>query len=525
MKKLFLSVIGAIKRFFAAWHKPADGNYVPSKEIVAYSVGGMGIQFLATVSSSLTMSASCLLLGSIYGMKPTSLAIIATVSSIVLLVTQPLKAYLIDHTPPGKGKARFWLLWMSFPSAILMSALAYLDPGWSETTMAIVVGVLFVVMNFAYQFYYGQYTMLAYLISPNTEERTKIITISSLVYSFAPTIANAIIPIIAMAFPNQQLDQDFYRLIFPLFTGIGVLITLLCYFGTKERIIVPKEYKAEVKFIDGMKKIVCNKYLWIINIASWFQFARVGVTGVLSWVYIYMLQNAPIQSVLSLVIGTASGIGMFVAPFLVKLLGKRNTAVAANLLLTISALLLIIVPGSMILVFIVIYLNMFCIAVQIITLPAMNADALDYQQWKTGDRYEGISGNLGMIGQAIAIGTNFIIPVIQELYGVVDDYDVLYDPVIRDPIFRALAIVVAVGGLATAIPYMFWDLNEKKHKRIIKELTLRAEMQNVSDGYTDASVLSTGEVTDDVIEEQKELKRKMEEAAFADNEENENEEA
>lgn len=85
--------------------------------------------------------------------------------------------------------------------------------------------------------------------------------------------------------------------------------------------------------------------------------------------------------------------------------------------------------------------------------------------------------------------------------------------------------MVAVGGLATAIPYMFWDLNEKKHKQIIKELTLRAEMQNVSDGYTDASVLSTGEVTNDVIEEQKELKRKMEEAAFADNEENENEEA
>lgn len=150
MKKLFLSVVGSIKGFFAAWHKPADGNYVPSKEIVAYSVGGMGVQFIATVSSSLTMSASCLLLGSIYGMKPTSLAIIATVSSLVLLVTQPLKAFLIDHTPAGKGKARFWLLWTSIPSAVLMSVLAYLDPGWSEATMAIVVGVIFVVMNFAY---------------------------------------------------------------------------------------------------------------------------------------------------------------------------------------------------------------------------------------------------------------------------------------------------------------------------------------------------------------------------------------
>ncbi len=518
MKKFFGSVLGAVKSFFTHWSTPAEGNYVPSKEIVAYSVGGMGVQFIATISSLVTMNAGCILLGSIYSIRPTSLAIIATVGSLSLLLTQPLKAYLIDHTPGEKGKARPWLLWLSIPSAVLLSALAYLDPGWDETTLTAVVGVLYVIMNFVYQFYFGQYTMLAYLISPNSEERTKIITISSLVYSFAPTITGAIFPLIATAFPNQQLDQDFYRLIFPLFSGLGVLITLLCYFGTKERIIIPKEYKAEVKFLDGMKKIVRNKYLWIINIATWFQFARAGMTGVVTWIYIYMLQNAGIQSILSLVMGTASGIGMFAAPFLVKLIGKRNTAIASNLLVTLSAIFLIIFPGNIVLLFIVIYLNLFGIAVQIITQPAMNADALDYQQWKTGDRYEGISGNLGMIGQAIAIGTNFVIPVVQELFGVVDDYDVLYDPLIRDPMFRALAIVAAVGGFMVALPYFFWDLSEKRHREIIAELTLRAEKQNVLDGYADASVLSTGELTAEVIEEQHRLQREMSDAAASDGE-------
>ena len=168
--------------------------------------------------------------------------------------------------------------------------------------------------------------------------------------------------------------------------------------------------------------------------------------------------------------------------------------------------------------FIVIYLNLFGIAVQIITQPAMNADALDYQQWKTGDRYEGISGNLGMIGQAIAIGTNFVIPVVQELFGVVDDYDVLYDPLIRDPMFRALAIVAAVGGFMVALPYFFWDLSEKRHREIIAELTLRAEKQNVLDGYADASVLSTGELNAEVIEEQHRLQREMSDAAASDGE-------
>ncbi len=186
-------------------------------------------------------------------------------------------------------------------------------------------------------------------------------------------------------------------------------------------------------------------------------------------------------------------------------------------MVTVSAIFLIIFPGSMILLYVVIYLNLFGIAVQIITQPAMNADALDYQQWKTGDRYEGISGNLGMIGQAIALGTNFVIPVVQEQMGIIDDYDLLFDPAIRDPLFSALAVVAAIGGLGVAIPYFFWDLSEKKHCAIIEDLKLRAERQNVSDGFEDASILSSGEVSESVLSEERALKEKeFSENAYAE---------
>ena len=93
MNKIF----GVVKDFFVHWNAPAEGKYVPSKEIVAYSVGGMGVQFIASISAMILMNANCILLGSIYGMKPTTLAVIATISSIVLLVLQPLKSFLIDQ--------------------------------------------------------------------------------------------------------------------------------------------------------------------------------------------------------------------------------------------------------------------------------------------------------------------------------------------------------------------------------------------------------------------------------------------
>lgn len=496
IKGFITGVLGAVKRFFVDnWKKPAEGNYVSSREVVCYSAGGIGVQFIAAMAGQVTLSASCILLGSIYGIPPTTLAYMSIINALVLLVFQPLKAWLIDNTPGKQGKARSWLLWLSLPSAVLMSSLAFMDPSWDKTVIIVVIAVLYVIMNWIYQFYYSQYTLLAYLISPNSQERANIITISSLVYSIAPTITGFLIPLIAQGFEGGQLDINLYRVIIPVFCGIGVVLTLIAYFGTKERVIVPREYKAKVKFWDGMKKCMKNKYLWIINITTWFQFGRIAVTGVIMWVYIYILQNEGIQSVLTLVMGTASGIGMFLAPFIIKAIGKRNTAIASNLLVAVSSAVLIIFPDSLPVLFISMYLVYMGIAVQIISQPAMNADALDYQQYKTGDRFEGVSGNLGMIGQAIAMGTGLLIPFIQEMFGigVGGDYEMLYDPAVRAPMFRTLAIVAAVCGVLCAVPFFFWDLSEKKHKAIIEELKLRAEAQNIADGHGGESVLSSGE--------------------------------
>ena len=118
----------------------------------------------------------------------------------MLLGCQPLKAWLIENTPGNQGKSRPWLLWLSIPSAVLLSSLAFMDPSWPHMTMAIVVAVIYVVMNWIYQFYYSQYTLLAYVSSPNSQERANIITISSIVYSLAPTITGAVIPRLANLF-------------------------------------------------------------------------------------------------------------------------------------------------------------------------------------------------------------------------------------------------------------------------------------------------------------------------------------
>lgn len=498
-------IVNAVKGIFLHWNKPADGRYVSNKEIAAYSIGGMGVMFVAAVVGQIALSSGCLLLASIYGMTPSELTTLLTINTIFTLVIQPFKSWLIDNIgakDSSRGKARPFILWLGFPSAILCSMLAFVQPNWSHTLIMTLVGIVYIAMNFVYQFYYGMYIQLSQLISPNSTERTDIISISSIVYSMAPTITGFFFPLISKAFPLGQLDQRFYQIIFPVFGFIGAALGLVAYFGTKERVVVAKQYVAKVKFKDGMRAILKNRYFWINNISSWFTFARTGLTGLMVWGYIYILQDEVTQSFVTLIMGTASLVGMAIAPLLTRLIGKRNTVILCNGVFALVAGLYLLFPDSFIGLSIVMYLAFWSTAVQIITSPSMNADALDYQQWRTGDRLEGFSGNFTIISSLIALGTNYVFPMINQYFGLLDNYDFLYDPSLRNPMYRVMSLVACIGSILFMIPFFFWDLDEKKHKQIIEDLKQRAKEQNERDGYADAAILSSGEMLEAELTEE-----------------------
>lgn len=486
-----------VKDFFRHWNKPGEGNYVANKETIAYSLGGMGVQFIAAIAGQILLQANCLLIGSVYGLKPTDLAMLLMINTIFSIVIQPFKSWIIDNTPGNRGKARPWILWLGPPCAILMSLTAFIPLSWSKQTILICVGVLYILMNFIYQFYLGMYTQLVQLLTPNTNERAKIISISSIIYSLAPTITGAIFPLIATAFDMGQVDQNFYKVIFPLFSFLGCGLGFLAFFGTKERIIMPRNQVQKVKFVDGFVKICKNRYFWINNIATWFNFARAAVTGSMTWAYVYMLQNEVIQSAASLVIGTASLVGMVMGPFIIKKIGKKNTVLVTDAAIAISMVPLVFYNNNFYIFAAACYIAFWGTAVQIITAPAMSADALDYQQWRTGDRLEGFSQNFAIINSLVAIGTNYIIPFINEYYGLINDYDVLYDEAIRTPMLSALALLAVIGAVLHGIPFLFWNMTEKDQERMIEDLKRRAHEQNVLDGCADASVLSSDEHLND----------------------------
>lgn len=491
--------------FFAHWKVPAEGHYVSNKEIVAYSAGGMGVQFIMAMVGQIAMTASCILIGSVYGIKPFDLGILSMVATFFALVLQPLKGYLIDNTRGKKGKARPYIFWLGPPTVVLVILFSLIPMSWTYSQKLISIGVLFCLLNFVANFYLGMYTQLAQLLTPNTDERAGIISVSSIVYSLAPTITGALLPLIADPLGGLT-NITVYRIVFPIFCLIGVALGYVAYFGTKERIVVAKRYVVKMKFWDGFKKICTNKYFWIVNVSSWFAFAKGALLAIMTWSYIYTLQNNQIFSVMTLIMGTASLVGMLVSPFIIKLIGKKNTVIATNILYAVACILVFFCINNFVLTAILFYVLYFTGAVQIITAPAMNADTLDYQQWKSGDRLEGFAGNFSMIGSVLGMGTGLVIPAIYQMYGLIDNYDVLYDPSIRTPMYKMLIIISAIGTIFVTLPYIFYDLSEKKHKLIIADLKERALEQNKEDGIIESNDELEAELAGITLDEYKTIK-------------------
>lgn len=493
-KKNFLTpLINLVVDFFKGWNKPTGNRSVPSKEIVAYSLGGMGVQFIAAIANLVTMSATTILIGTVYGVTPTHIFMILVISTVFNVVMQPLKSWMIDNTRTKSGKVRPYLLWLSFPSAILLTAMAYIPRG-NYNLMLVLMAILFTISNFLYQFYYGQYTLLPQLMTANATERSAIYSFSSIVFSLAPTITGFIFPLIAgikkadgtnLFYADGWGDPSFYKILFPILGVLGCLVSLFAYFGTKERLIVPKTFVAKVGFKEGFSKIIKNKYFWIINTSNIFSFARAAITTIMTWAYVYMLQNNDIYSVMTLLMGTASLVGMLLGPLMCSKLGKRNTTILTDMVFLVASVILIIYNANFYIIAAMLYICFWASAVQLITAPSMNGDALDDLQLKTGERLEGFVQNFTIITSLLALATQFVIPAIQESFGLLNNYAVLYDKDITTPMFRTLAIVSVVGCIAHAFPYLFWDLNNKKHAKIIEELKLRAIAEDIKNGQAD----------------------------------------
>lgn len=513
-KKFNMEMVRDLKRY---WNKPKEGKFLSVKEFAAYCIGGMGVVGGSVLPTYVTVAYGAYIAVAL-GFTNSEIMWVGIATSIFTLIRSPIISMILDNTNTKLGKFRPYLIIMPIPIVIMFILIGWIPPMiTTHITCVIVFTLLYNVLQFFAYLYSLSFSTLVQVISPSPEERTSLMSIGAFAYSLGPSIINVLFPVIANVIYTTTDATGTkimgintlgpYKVILPILAAVCFGLGLIAAFYTKERLVVAKNFKQKQKFFSGVKKTFSNKYFWIFNSSTVLgNFRLIGTTFTV-WICTYMIAprvsdayGASAQSIFTTLLGTACIPGMLLAPYLIKKFGKKNLMIFSNLACVVFTIPMVIlmIPTSYaegaLLYKTTPYLLLACSfmitlfnSIQVVTIPAINAQLYDYQQYKTGDRIEGfISQFSSVLLTAVGLGYAFIQPAVQEAYGYTGEVPGVASPLLQvgvlNPIMRGMLLIGVVSGTLSIIPMIFWDLTEKRHHQIIDILQVRAYHE---DGYCD----------------------------------------
>ncbi len=562
--KLMEKAEALFRNFITYWSKPMKGRYMPFREISAYSGGGIGAYMIITIGTACILGTGNTLISSTLGVDATDMYIMYVIAVLANIPMTGIRANIIDNTRNKAGKYRPYIVSMAIPTAIcsvLMVWFPYTKLGeilpkgelfgesYEYIAKCAIIMFLNLLIHFFYYFFYDAYENLIHVLSPNTQERADVVSVKSVVYSLAPTIVNLVTPIVASnIFHTNMTDIRVYRLVYPILAVGGVLLSIVVYKYTEEKIVQARTHVVKIRFIDAFREVAKNKYFWIISLAGWLGFLESAFLNIMYWLYNYGgTCSGDEYAIITTVYGNASLWGMLLAPFCIRKWGKKAVLVATNLFNIVFILCMLPITqelneSTIWLVLCCLYMNGFMGSFAHILNPAIQADIRDYQQYKSGERIDGMFSAVATIGTVITLVTSSVLPAIYERGGITKEnaaivtsrpeilnrvlgegksvgellaeqlakgqdnynnaYSALYDTDILLSLLHVLILISAVGAVMNVIPYFWYDFNEMKQKSVIRVLKVRAMFEDYGNGILNDKDLVE---TVDVIRNAKEM--------------------
>lgn len=449
--------------------------------------------------SLIALSATSFLVGNTIGIKPMHLQYMAVASTIIGFGITIGRSYIIDSARFKSGKFRPWLAITGIPTVIIAVVFVWLPyETMSYMQKVIAVFLCYNLLQCFYPFFQQAYTDLANVISPNSHERTDIVSVSSIIYSMAPSLTGLFVPMLSTLTGGLNSITT-YRIIHPLVAVVGLLLSYVAYAGTRERIIVAESHVTQFKFSDAFRAVAKNKYFWITSLAGWLGFLEGAVGVIIGWTFIYAYPDRMgLYGVATTLIGNAALWAMLICPIAIRVIGKRNLLIWCNVTNVVLIGLLYPLYNNIPALIILYYLNGFINSFSIVYNPGINADMRDYQQYFTGERIDGMFGAVGIIGSFIGMFTGMVLPTIYQMLGLEDNYDVLEVASFREDMFDVLIIAAVIGAALNFVPYLFYDLTETKQRGIVKVLKIRAMFEDYGNGILrDESIVEAIDIIDE----------------------------
>lgn len=341
-----------------------------------------------------------------------SAAVIGTImmfSRVFDGLTDIFMGFVMDQVKSRHGKARCWLLWLAIPIA-LSTVLVFLVPSIGQVGQYIFVIITYnLVTTFLYTMINIPYGALTSLMTRDQNQRTVINIFRMVMAQIGSLIINAFtLPLINAV--GGSANQKSWILVSVIYGILAAALFLICFAKTKERVQISAQQKGNIPLGESFRLIMKNNY-WLIIVGIWVVTALSMGIGMSVGTYYakYILGNENLAGFLtSIALIPTICLMPFVAP-LSKKYGKRNVALVGSIISVAGQAAMLVAPHSFAWLAVCNVIKGVGQASLMGTLFAMVADTIEYGQWKTGKRVEGMLYSSTTFGAKIGAGVGMAI--------------------------------------------------------------------------------------------------------------------
>ena len=455
---------------------------------IAYACGNLGqsafynamsTYFIVYVTGCLFSGVDKALAAKLIGVI-TSLVVIIRIAEIFI---DPLLGNLIDNTNTKWGRFRPWQFFGGLISAVLLAVIFSGMFGLVNvnTTLFIVLFVItFVVLDVFYSLRDISYWGMIPALSSDSHERSTYTALGSFTGSIGYNgITVVVIPIVSYftwtltgAKGEGQAGWTSFGIIVGL---LGILTAWTVAFGTKESTnALRAKAQKNGNPLEAFKALFQNdQLLWVALSYLLYAIANVATTGVLMYMFKFILNNSAAYSIVGVVSVIAGIIMAPLYPILNKRIPRRYLYLGGMVLMVLGYLLFIV--GTNNLAVVTVGLVFFYLPQTFIQMTAILSltDSIEYGQLKNGKRNEAVTLSVRpMLDKIAGACSNGIVGAVAIAAGMIGSATAADMTAANIHTFKVWAFYVplAVIILSGVVFLLKVKISEKMHADIVEQL-------------------------------------------------------
>ncbi|MBC7249667.1 MAG: MFS transporter [Anaerolineae bacterium] len=433
-----------------------------------YGIGDTGFSLTTTIIGAYF----AIFLTDVVGIPPGIAAAAIFVGRSWDYINDPLIGHISDRTRTRWGRRRPFLLFGALPFALAFALLWWRPPWHSQVALAIHYALAYVLFDAAATFVYMPYYALTPELTLDYDERTALTTYR-MFFSILGSLISFTVPLALIgAFTPENAPRVLMMGI--IFGLVSMLPLLLTFFGTRERPAFMEQ--AQPRLLESLRAATRNRpfvFSVAIFLLTWVAVDILQTT--LLYFIKYGVQREPQGELIMGVIFITAILALPLWEWASRHWNKRWAYIGGIAFWAVVQLVLITLNASTSMALILFLCVLAGIGVGAAhVLPwSIIPDAIEWDEWQTGQRHEGMFYSLVTLMQKVA--SSLAIPLallVLEFTGYVPN-------AAQQPANALLGIRIVVGPIPAALLCMgilfaiVYPLSRDRHAQICQELEKR----------------------------------------------------